>query len=118
MSDKEQTKFEVWLADLDLPVNKKEFINNNIELFNIVFDAGYEEAVFDESQKIFKEIDIFHDVVVDSTGHDLSNEKLKQLYYCLPDFFQGHIEKEGFYNLKDDLYVYFEKNGLPKDFVL
>lgn len=118
MSNKEQTKFEVWLAHLELPVEKKEFINNNIELFNIVFDSGYEEAQYDESQKIFKDINIFHDVVVDSTGHDLNNEKLKQLYYCLPDFYQEHIEKESFYDLKDDLYTYFENNGLPEDFVL
>lgn len=113
MSEKKLSRFEKWLGESNLQAEKTEFIEQHKELFHIVFEAGKQEA---KDEVTFSGIDVFHDVVVDTTDLDLNNNQLKELFYYLPEWLQSSCERYGMYDLKDDIYVYFEKNGLPSEF--
>lgn len=109
------SQFKKWLSNIKFKEDTQLLIEQNMDLFDLVFQAGYKQQYKD---RLFKNMGVFHDVVVDATDKDLSHNELEYLYYCLPDFWQENIEKYGFYALKDDLYTYFENEGLPKMFEL
>lgn len=113
MSENNLSDFDKWLGDVNLPSDKKQFLEENKELFDIVFEAGKQEA---KDEVTFKGINSFHDVVVDTTGLDLNNKQLKEFFYYLPDWLQEACNRYGMYELKDDIYQYLESNGIPEDY--
>lgn len=109
--------FQDILNTLDLQKNQKELIQNNIELFKIIFDIGFNEGIISRDNSIFTSgLGRFHDLVCDLTEQSLSDEELKVLFYKLPDELQREARHHGLDDtcVADNIYEYLEHNGLPK----
>lgn len=111
--------FQDILNTLDLSQDKKELIQSNIELFNIIFHIGFNEGIISLDNKIFTSSGLacLHDVVYDVTEKSLSKEELKVLFYKLPEPLQRDARHHGLHDtcVADNIYEYLENEGLPKE---
>jgi hypothetical protein len=115
----EPKDFEEWLQINPLNPQQTQLINDNIALFQLVFNGGLSIGKKEEDKNLFKNIGSFHDAVCEFTDKRLTDNELIRLFYMLPKYLQDDARHWGLSDteVRDSIYVYIQDEGFPQGFL-